>query len=312
MNTVNTSQHTPYPVYTQQIQLINETKRTYKSHDHLFKRLIETFFSEFIEAFFPEVYKEVDFSSLKFLSEEIIPDLHDEDESRLDIVVEVTDKSTDTPIVIHIEPQSYYQNDFNKRMFHYFNRLHRKLNKPVIPIAVFSYDESWNKNEYVVTAINKQFCYMFYYTLHLRSLNWRDYIHKENPVIAAFLSKMNYSENEKINVNIEFLRMLTLLDITREHRDILIDFFQSYLILNKEEEDMLMKSVEKQPDADKILEVTNPFVEYGKRRGREEGREQEQINIAYKMLAKGYTDEQISDITGLSRNQIEQIKRNNK
>src|SRR5699024_5553969 len=163
--------------------------------------------------FFPEVYKEVDFSSLRFLSEEIVPAVHDKDARRLDIVVEITDKSADTPAIIHVEPQSYYQSDFDKRMYHYFSQLHRKIDKPVIPIAIFSYDESWNKNEYKVKAVNKEFMHLTYFTLHLRSLHWRDYINKKSPVIAALLSKMNYAENEKIDVNIEFLRILSMLDI---------------------------------------------------------------------------------------------------
>lgn len=317
MTILKTSHDTPYTVQSKSIQTIKEQGRVYTSHDQLFKRLIETFFVEFIEAFFPEIYEQVDFSSLKFLSEEIVPAVHDKDERRLDIVVEITDKSTDTPAIIHVEPQSYYQSDFDKRMYHYFSQLHRKLDKPIIPIAIFSYDESWNKNEYTVNAVKKNFMHMFYFTLHLRSLFWRDYVNKPNPVVAAFLSKMNYAENEKVDVKIEFLRMLTMLDRTLEEQDILMDFFQSYLKLNEKEEEILMKSVKKQPDADKILEITNPFIEYGKRRGREEGREEgraegrekEQIKIIQGMLNEGLSVDLIAKITKLSEKKIEQIGR---
>lgn len=324
MNTITTSKHAPYLKHQQLIPVIHELKRSYKSHDHLFKRLIETFFAEFIEAFFPAVCEGIDLNSPKFLSEEIIPDLHDENESRLDIVAEVVEKSTKAPVIIHIEPQSYYQSDFNKRMCRYYSRLHFKFDKPVIPIAVFSYDESWNKNDYEVVAMNRQFLYMFYYTLHLRSLSWRDFIKVKNPVVAAFMSKMNDAEKEKIDVTIEFFRILTTLDITLEERDIVIDFFQSYVMLNEEEEEILMKSVKKHPDADKILEITNPFVEYGRRRGKEEGIEigidqgrekgkeegieQRNIEIASEMLAEGLSIDLIAKVTQLPLKRIEEIR----
>src|SRR5690625_7031337 len=76
-------------------------------------------------------------------------------ERRLDIVVEVKWKQTDTIIVIHVEPQSYQQSDFNKRMFHYFSLLHQKVDKPILPIAIFSYDEAWDEDTFTVEIDRK-------------------------------------------------------------------------------------------------------------------------------------------------------------
>src|SRR5699024_2368443 len=97
---------------------LTENKPSYTKHDILLKRLLQTFYAEFIESFFPDLHQKIDFSSLKYLSEELVPHLHDENERRLDIVAEVKWKSTDALIVVHVEPQSYVQTDFNKRMFH--------------------------------------------------------------------------------------------------------------------------------------------------------------------------------------------------
>src|SRR5699024_1514845 len=246
-------------------------KRPYTKHDLLFKRLIETFFGEFIEAFFPDLHEEIDFDSLKYLSEEIVPDFHDDNERRLDIVAEVKWKSTDAVIVIHVEPQSYVQTDFNKRMFHYFSQLHRKVNKPIIPIAIFSYDESWDENQYHMQIGHLEIFRFSYLSLHLRKMNWRDFIKQNNPVAAALLSKMGYNEHEKIKVKVEFLRMLTTLQITYEKQGMLIHFFESYLALNKEEEEILMDNVRKHKDAERLFEVTNSYIERGKREGLEEG-----------------------------------------
>lgn len=69
--------------------------------------------------FFYNYYEEIDLSSLKYLSEEIVPPVHDVDERRLDIVAEVKWNSTNT-IIVHIEPQNYVKMNFNEGMFHKF------------------------------------------------------------------------------------------------------------------------------------------------------------------------------------------------
>ena len=66
-------------------------------------------------------------------------------------------------------------------------------------------------------------------------------------------------------------------------------------------------------EPDNILEIRNPFIEYGKRRGREEGRaegrEKEQIKIIQGMLNEGLSVDLIAKITKLSEKKIEQIGR---
>lgn len=283
---------------------VKEEKAEYTKHDLLFKRLLETFFAEFIDAFFPEIYEEIDFKSMKHLSEEMVPRLRDGNERRLDIVVEIKWKQTDTIVVIHVEPQSYEQTDFNKRMFHYFSLLHQKVDQPILPIAIFSYDEAWDEDEFKMKVGHVDVLRFTYLTLHLRKMNWRNFIRKENPVSAALLSKMGYNERERIKVKIEFFRILTKLNIDLEKRDILVDFFQAYLKLNEKEEAILVEEVKKLEDADEILEIPNVYVERGKEIGREEGREV----VALEMLKEGFSIEKVIKLTRLNKDRIEQLK----
>jgi len=133
---------------------------------------------------------------------------------------------------------------------------------------------------------------------------------------------MGYSKNERVKVKVEFLRMLTNLQVSKEKQTILMSFFESYLQLNDKEEESVMKEVSKLEEAKEVFEIVNPYVERGKRIGREEGRvegreegreegaEQRNIEIACEMLQKGYSMEVISDITKLSIDRIEQLKIN--
>ncbi|HLR89073.1 MAG TPA: hypothetical protein VK042_05040, partial [Atopostipes sp.] len=237
-------------------------------------------------------------------------------ERRLDIVVEVKWKQTDTIIVIHVEPQSYQQSDFNKRMFHYFSLLHQKVDKPILPIAIFSYDEAWDEDTFTVEIGHVDVLHFKYLTLHLRKMNWRDFVRKENPVSAALLRKMGYNERERIKVKIEFFRILTKLKIDLEKRDILVDFFQTYLRLNEQEEAILVEEVRKLEDAEEILKIPNVYVERGKKIGREEGREVGHEegrksgleSVALEMLKEGFSIEKIMKLTRLKIEQIEQLK----
>src|SRR5699024_159135 len=201
-------------------------------------------------------------------------------------------------------------------MFHYFSQLFRKVNKPIIPIAIFSYKESWDVNDFTMCIEDFEIVRFRYLTLHLRKMSWREFISQNNPVSAALLSKMGYTEKERIKVKLEFLRILTSLQINLEKRDILMGFFHSYLTLNEEEEEILMEHVKKQKNAQQIFEVKNPYDEKGKRIGREEGRkegrkeakERLQIEMALKMLKKNFEIEDICDILDLTHEQVTKLK----
>ena len=82
-------------------------------------------------------------------------------ESRtVDILIETKLRNEDTIIIIHIEPQSYYQTNFNERMFQYFSLIYHRERKPILPIAVFLMTEKRNEK--------KQFTISFPFYMFLR------------------------------------------------------------------------------------------------------------------------------------------------
>src|SRR5690625_422055 len=191
--------------------IVREETPGYTKHDQLFKQLIETFFEEFLEAFFPEIHDEIDFEKITYLSEELFTEVFDGNKQVLDLVVEVKWKATDSIVVVHVEPQSYQQLDFNVRMFKYFSALYQRLEKPIIPIAIFSYEEPWDKSDFSMCFGDLEVLKFHYLTLHLQKQNWRKYIGKNNPVSAALLSKMGYDADERVKVKLKFLQILTRL-----------------------------------------------------------------------------------------------------
>lgn len=194
-------------------------------------------------------------------------------------------------------------------MFQYYSFLYTEHRIPIIPIAVFSYDESWNEDEFSLEVMGAGLLNFRYLTLHLRSMQWRDFIRKDNPVVAALLSKMGYSSEQRVQIKIEFLRMLIRLQVNPAEQRLLYGFFETYLQLTEEEEVRFMRETSEIKDAEKILEIPISYEERGKKIGREEGKEEGKEEVAQKLLREGVSKKIIMRATELSIEKIEELER---
>ncbi|MED5077309.1 Rpn family recombination-promoting nuclease/putative transposase [Geobacillus stearothermophilus] len=293
-------------------------------HDRLFKELLSTFFEEFLLLFFPNVYEHIDVRHLSFLTEELFTDVTAGEKHRVDLLVETKMKGEEGLIIVHVEHQSYAQRTFPERMFLYFSRLFQKHRRRILPIAIFSYDEHHDEPSSLVvqfpflTVLDFRFL-----TVELRKLPWRAYIRHDNPVAAALLSKMGYNEEEKVEVKKEFLRMLVRLELDEAKQRLLFGFFETYLRLSEEEEAKLRNEVSQMEtkEAKQVMELIVSYeqrgmekgiqqgVKQGMKQGRQKGIEEGKIDIAKKMLAKGYDVDTIHELTGLPAEKIEQLKK---
>ncbi|KIQ94224.1 hypothetical protein LH47_01707 [Anoxybacillus thermarum] len=284
-------------------------------HDRLFKELITTFFEEFLLLFFPHVHEHIDFQHVSFLSEELFTDVTAGEKYRVDLLVQTKLKGEDSLIIVHIENQSYVQPSFPERMFIYFSRLFEKYRKRMLPIAVFSYDYL----RYEPSSFTLQFPFFDvlqfrFLTVELRKQNWRDYIRHDNPIAAALLSKMGYTESERVELKKQFLRMIVRMELDEAKQRLLIGFFETYVRLSDEEEQQLrnevneMETKEKEQVLDLIISYEKKALEKGLKEGVERGLQQEKRQIAKKMLEKGYDVQTIHELTELSVEEIEGLK----
>jgi len=128
----------------------------------------------------------------------------------------------------------------------------------------------------------------------------------DNPVVAALLSNMSYKEEERYQVKAEFMRMLAKLKLNNAKQRLIYGFFNSYLRLTKEEEEKYMKMVKGFDEAEEIMKIKIPYFEELKQEIREESLKE----VAMKMLLDGFTLEKITEITGLTQEQLEEVKLN--
>ncbi|MDQ0230692.1 putative transposase/invertase (TIGR01784 family) [Metabacillus malikii] len=190
-------------------------------------------------------------------------------------------------------------------MFIYFSRLYENYRKRILPIAIFTYNKRRNEpNRFIMEFPFHQVLKFEFLKIELKKQNWRDYVKQDNSVACALLSKMGYAKSEKIQVNLEFLRMLTCLELDLARLDLVAGIFNTYLKLNKVEENQLRDKIRKlnPEEGAKVMEITTSWHE----KGREEGKIEAGLEIAKKMLEAKFEIEQITKITGFS---VEEIKR---
>ena len=287
------------------IHLVMEESPSYTKHDLLFKQLIRYCFNDFMEAFFPDIYEQIDLESISFTSGEVFTDVVKGSSRRLDMVVETRLKDTEAVILIHIEPQSSVQHDFHERMFQYYSYLYNEYQKPIIPIAVFSYEENWEKDDFSIDVLDTTYLYFQYHTLHLKKMNWRDYVKKDNPVVAALLSKMGFKEEERVQVKAEFMRMLWRLQLNEADQRLIYGFFETYLKLTEEEEARFVKMVSEFDGSEEIFNLPISYEEKGREKGRKEGRKE----VALEMLKEGVSIKLIKRTTKLTLDEIEELRK---
>ncbi|QJD85535.1 Rpn family recombination-promoting nuclease/putative transposase [Cohnella herbarum] len=292
-------------------------------HDRLYKVLLQTFFQEFVELFFPEAAVAIDFTHVKFLSEEIFTDLTGGQRGRVDLLVETKLKGEDALILIHFEPQSYYEREFAERMFIYASRLYEKYRRRIVPIAIFSHERKKREPD----TFSWEFSFLDvlkfrYFSLQLKHQDWRKYVQTNNPVAAALLSSMGYDKRDRTELYGSFLRIMLDLKFDPARMRLLTVFFESYMQLSASEENLAYSEFIKQYPQEEgtLMEWLTSHEKKGfqkgliegkiegKIQGEIEGKKKQLENVVFRMLQEGLPLELITKVTGLPEPEIEKLQ----
>ena len=282
-----------------------------QDHDRWFKELISTFFEEFILAFLPDVFEHLDFQHLSFLHQEVYTDVLKRTKGMVDIIAETKLKGEDSLIIVHVEPQSTYDKSFHERMFFYFSRLYEKYGRPIVPIAIFSYDQPREEKEVLTLHFPfKKVLTFEYFIIELKKKNWRDFIRQPNPVALALLGKMGYDQSERVRMKYEFLRMLLKLELDPARQHLVAGIFDNYMSLNSEETIELQQLLNQSPK-DEVIQLAELMTSWEKK-GFEKGIQNGLENVVKQMLVNGFSISDICKATGLTDAEIQEIKQNSK
>jgi hypothetical protein len=273
-------------------------------HDRLFKELITTFFIEFLDLFLPEVAIDIDRNSIEFLPETVLTDVTKGEKKIIDVLAKVKYRKQDAYFLIHVEAQSYTQQELTKRIFKYFARLHEKYDLPIYPVVIFSFDEPKRPepNNYQVKFPGLNVLDFNFATIQLNQLSWRDYLTQQNPVAAALMAKMNIPTLERPQVKAECLRLLTTLRLDPARMQLISGFVGVYLELNAAEEEIFKDTVDRMGlnDEEVYMEMITSW--------EQEGAQKASTRIAMNLLQRGMTISETVEITGLTVERVRELQ----
>ena len=205
-------------------------------HDQLFKELLTTFFTDFLELFFPELARDLDRQSLSFLDKELFSDVLSGEAFEADLVVRSRFREQDSFFLIHVEHQAQTQVDFGRRMYVYFALLYLKFGLPIYPIALFSHGSARPEREtFEIEFPGFNVLKFQFRAIQLSRLNWRDFMRTSNPVASALMSRMGMSPQERPRVKLECLRLLSTLKLDPARMRFISGFVDTYLQLSAQE-----------------------------------------------------------------------------
>jgi Domain of unknown function (DUF4351)/Putative transposase, YhgA-like len=243
----------------------------YIDHDELFKKLLTTFFVEFVELFLPDVAEYLDPEGITFLPQEYFNETQTGERRKIDILVQARFRGQETFFLIHVENQSYDEDYFDRRLFFYFALLYQKYLLPIYPIAVFSFDYPLRpqSQQHEVRFPDFKVLEFNFASVQLNNLSWRDFLQHQNPVAAALMSKMRVARKDRPKVKAECLRLLATLELDPVRTELISGFVDTYLKLNAKEEEVFQEEIDRIgiAEQEKVMEIVTSWMERGIERG---------------------------------------------
>jgi len=312
-------------------------KKTTVDFDSAWKEVVEVMFEPFLEFLFPKIYKAIDFSKkYEFLNKELrkISPYSKTGKRLADVLVKVHLKDSETPLVllIHVEVQGYKDPEFMKRMFVYYYRISDQFQEEgldVISLGVFTdEDENFRPDEYLRKRMG------FKLLMKIPVVKILDYrldekkrtmlANSKNPMALVVRVQLKSFEAKRADVNqrYEFKRDLIREcykeGYTRKQIHFLLRFIDWIIQLPKDIEKKLSNEITKLEEEHKMKYVTSweriakeEGIEIGKEEGieigKEEGEKKGKLETAVAMVKKGLNLDLIAEVTGFSKQRVQQL-----
>jgi hypothetical protein len=245
-------------------------------HDARFKMLLKSLavLRGFFDAFLPEVAKFIDFNVLEFVDKE----KHAIDVRRRtgDLLVKTRFKGEAAGFLIHLEHQAQLDRNLGRRMLEYFTLDWQDFDLPVYPVAVLSHREPAriSLSPVYVDFPNGRVLMFKFDVIDLAAMDAERYIRTANPAALALASRMRFDESQRVRLTGGFIVNLAETPISHEDQQLVAGYFSAYQPLSHAEALQLEREMSKvMPDMarEKVIQLTNPFIELGIHRGRQQG-----------------------------------------
>jgi hypothetical protein len=290
--------------------------------DSPWKKIIESFFHQFMAFFVPGSEKDIDWTAkIKFLDKEFqkITKASTTGQKNADKLIEVTlkDKSKKW-ILIHIEVQSQKKEDFSERMFVYNYRIYDRYNIPVSSIAILADGiPSWNPAPFEYGMWGSAMGLNFIKTKLLDyKEKWTYLKSHDNPfaiVVMAHLKAIETRKNHSLRKQwkVELTKLLYEKGYSKEQVLDLYSFIDWVLTLPAALEKIFLedlRSYEKEKDMPYVTSAER----IGRKEGRKEGKLELYIDLIQNMKNNNLSEQEIAKLTNLDIEIVRKVLNNEK
>ncbi|MDB5156161.1 MAG: hypothetical protein JWR50_868 [Mucilaginibacter sp.] len=287
-----------------------------RKDDVLWKGILEDVFDDFLRFLNPDAESLLDLNKkFEFLDKElqqVFPPENDEFSPKVvDKLVKVFTKGGEEKwILVHVEIQGQYHEDFASRMFRYYYRLIDKYNKPITAYAIFTEANTKARpDSFELDFMGTSLKYTFN-TYKIAGQSDEELLASDNPFALVVLTAKtafsgsgikNSLERDELllNLKVKLAKQLLIRQIPKEKIRVLMNFLRYYTRFENSEINS------------KFEQVVEALTERSNTMGLEEllldrAKKEAVIAIACEMKKDGIPVEQIAKFTKLS---IEEIKK---
>jgi len=291
-----------------------------KQYDKLWKGVIETFAQDFICFFFPRSDQVFDFTrGIEFLDQELLMISPPEDQKfktrYVDKLIKLfTQTGTEEFILIHAEVQGQRDDDFAKRLFTYYYRILDKFDKDTTTLVIFTdADKDFHPRFYERRSLNTRLLFEFQ-TYKVLDQDEKKLTADPNPFAVAILiaklalKKGQLKDLELLDQAFFLAKRLIKRQIPKEQIGKLLAFLRHYLSFENRENDGIFESTLKElTKGDITMGIEDAILEIVKEESKEEGVQEGLKKAALEMKKMGYDVEAIIAVTGLPKEDIENL-----
>lgn len=294
--------------------------------DILWKGILEDVFDDFLRFLYPEADKLFDFSKrIEFLDkelEQLFPPEGDAFAPKvIDKLAKVYTHDGETEwILVHVEVQDKFSQDFGKRMFQYFYRILDKYNRRITAWAVLTENNNVvRSNVFQMEYLGTAFTYQFnIYKLALQKED--ELLASNNPFAlvsltakAAFTASKTNTEDfdqQLLELKLTIAKRLLRSNFPKEKVRKMMDFLKYYTNFEKQDtEKVYNEKLIQLTDNKTTMGIEELLIARAEHYGKLEGAENQQRIVVENAIIKfGFTDEQAASISGTTLDFVKEVR----